>query len=81
MPLWHHLCGILKKICFLSVLFLLAAAASLPVYPRLKRLCEKSRAGKTALTAVCAAGCIAVFLLCTVFLVNDSYNPFIYFRF
>ena len=61
--------------------YLLAAVCAAPVYPFLRR----KLAGHPRLTAaagvVTTVACVAAFGLCVVFLVNDSYNPFIYFRF
>ena len=37
--------------------------------------------GGAALRAVSLAGYVLLFLLTTAFLVNDTYNPFLYFRF
>ena len=62
----------------------LAAGAVLafPVYPWLKRrLAEKGGTVRLAACCVSFAGYVALFLAATAFLVNDTYNPFLYFRF
>ena len=64
-----------------SVFPLLAFVFSLPVVPALSKRLRAARDGerKAALArAVCTA---LLFALSLVFLVGQSYNPFIYFRF
>ena len=60
-----------------SVLPLIALIACMPVLPALKK---KAGAGRTAetLSYIAATG---LMLLSLIFLVGQSYNPFIYFRF
>lgn len=54
----------------------------LPGIPLGKKKLEAAGNGpKTAAGLVTAAGYIMLFLLTTAFLVNDTYNPFLYFRF
>ncbi len=64
------------------VLLVIAVVLAFPVYPWLcgkaARLAGRSR---TALSCLCAAGYVFLFLLSTAYLVNDSYNPFLYFHF
>ena len=60
-----------------SVLPLIAAVASLPVLPALKK--HSGQGGFTEALSYAAATVLMV--LSAVFLVGQSYNPFIYFRF
>ena len=49
-----------------------------------KSLCaavQRSRAGKTALAVLEPVGLTALLAVCTAFLVDGSFNPFLYFRF
>lgn len=72
---WYYLRGN-------GVLLTCAAILAMPVYPwlqkRLKRL--KGNALKAA-AGVCAAAYIMLFVLTVAYLVGDTYNPFLYFRF
>lgn len=60
------------------LLFLILCIASTP-YPKklYYRLYEKYSAAKW----IVAVGGIALLLICVAYLVNSSYNPFLYFRF
>ncbi|MCM1136496.1 MAG: MBOAT family protein [Clostridium sp.] len=63
-------------------LLLTAILLSFPLYPFLKEKAERlSRGGKAALSIGMAAGYVLLFILTTAYLVNDTYNPFLYFRF
>ena len=65
-----------------GVVLLAAVILAFPVYPWAKKKLEAAGNGpKTAAGLVTAAGYIMLFLLTTAFLVNDTYNPFLYFRF
>ncbi len=65
-----------------SVVLLIACVLAFPFYPWLKtRLASIGRMGGTITSVVSMAGYIALFLLATAYLVNDTYNPFLYFRF
>lgn len=64
-------------------IFLIAAAIlfSLPVVPKLRELLQKTEAGKNAVgisTVVCN---IAVLLVCSLLLVENTNNPFLYWSF
>ena len=64
--------------------FLLAAAIlfAFPFYPYIKGKIETmGPAAQTGLSLCAAAGYIGLFFLTTAYLVNDTYNPFLYFRF
>lgn len=64
-----------------TVLFA-AVLLACPFYPWLKRQLAKLKDNtRLALSAVSAAGYAILLLLAVAFLVNDSYNPFLYFRF
>lgn len=53
-----------------------------PVYPWMKqKLAASGNGAGTAVSAAAAAGYILLLLLAVAFLVNDTYNPFLYFRF
>lgn len=53
-----------------------------PVYPWIKRkLTASGKRGRTAASVAAVAGYVLLFLLTVAFLVNDTYNPFLYFRF
>ena len=55
----------------------IACLAALPIAPRLRRAAQK----RSALSFLGTAFAVAVGLLSVLFLVQQSYNPFIYFRF
>ncbi len=61
--------------CYLPVL-IVAGLASTPLGARACR-----RLGGTAQKAVCAGAVLAGLVLCTAYLVDGTYNPFLYFRF
>lgn len=60
-----------------GVIFLIAAVFSTPVYSFFRKL--EDRKGGTAVALSCMY--VLLFLACTAFLVNSTYNPFLYFRF
>lgn len=65
-----------------GMLLLAALLLALPVYPWLCRKYEKLGNSKKALCSLLSLiGYLGLFLLTTACLVNDSYNPFLYFRF
>lgn len=62
----------------------LAAAVVLafPIYPRIREKVESMGSrGRSAAAAVSMAGYVLLFIVTVAFLVNDTYNPFLYFRF
>lgn len=65
-----------------GVLIIIACILACPVYPR---LCEKAAGldGKKGrvVSIFIGAGVMALFLLSTAYMVSDTYNPFLYFRF
>ena len=64
-----------------SVFPLLAFVCSLPVVPAAKKALLARPKGEKILSAARAVFTALLFALCLVFLVGQSYNPFIYFRF
>lgn len=64
-----------------TVLPLIAAAASLPILPRLKAWLGKHEKLEGAADIVSLVCLTALMLLSMIFIVGQSYNPFIYFRF
>ena len=65
-----------------SPILLAAAVLSFPLYPYLQQKAERlPQVGKTILSLAGAVGYALLFFLTTAYLVNDSYNPFLYFRF
>ena len=65
-----------------SVVLLVACILAFPVYPWLKTKMETSKkAVADAVSVISLVGFVALFLLSTAYLVNDTYNPFLYFRF
>ncbi|MBR2582298.1 MAG: MBOAT family protein [Oscillospiraceae bacterium] len=70
-----------KVIAQYSVFPLLAFLCSLPVVPAVKKALLGRRGGKKRIFLVRAVSMALLFALSIVFLVGQSYNPFIYFRF
>lgn len=67
-----------------GVVLLVAAIAAMPLAPRLKQLWNKSPLPHGILGIAKACGCAACLVLFAVtvsYLVADTYNPFLYFRF
>ena len=68
-------------ICKYTVLPLIAAIASLPILPQLKAWLGKHEKLEGAADIVSLVCLTALMLLSMIFIVGQSYNPFIYFRF
>ena len=64
-----------------TVLLLLAVAGATPLAKSLCAAVQRSRAGKTALAVLEPVGLTALLAVCAAFLVDGSFNPFLYFRF
>lgn len=65
-----------------GVVLLIACILSFPVYPWLKeKIASLGNVVTTISSTLSMLGYIALFLLATAYLVNDTYNPFLYFRF
>lgn len=60
----------------------LACVLACPVYPWISRKAAALSRGKSrVLSALSAAAAVLLFLLSTAYMVSDTYNPFLYFRF
>ncbi len=68
---------------FANNLFLILAALifSLPVVPKLRALLQKTEAGENAVGIATVAGNVAVLLVCSLLLVENTDNPFLYWNF
>lgn len=65
-----------------GVLLATAVLLAFPVYPFLKEKRKRlPHAGRVVCNALGMVGYVLAFLLTTAYLVNDTYNPFLYFRF
>ena len=65
-----------------AALLVIAVLFAFPVYPWLQSRAERLTAGRrSVLACACAVGYVGLFLLATAYLVSDTYNPFLYFRF
>jgi len=62
-----------------SIVFILILCIASTPFP--KRLFYKLWEKGKAVRIVFSVGCAAMFILCTAYLVDSSYNPFLYFRF
>lgn len=65
-----------------GVVLIASCILAFPVYPWLKaKIFRMGTAVTTITSALSMLGYMALFLLATAYLVNDTYNPFLYFRF
>ena len=65
-----------------SVVLLTACILSFPIYPWLTlKVKSLGKPARTIISIASILGFVALFLLSTAYLVNDTYNPFLYFRF
>lgn len=65
-----------------GLILVLAILASMPVLSLLKKKVQPMNSmAKTIVSVVTFAGCFVLFFVTTAYLVADSYNPFLYFRF
>lgn len=65
-----------------GVVLLVACILAFPVYPWLrKKVSGLNVTGRLTVSVVSMVCYLALFLLATAYLVNDTYNPFLYFRF
>ncbi len=60
--------------------YILAFISSLPVLPFISKKLKNKVLTRTY-NVITQVACVVLFAVCVIFLVNDSYNPFIYFRF
>ena len=63
------------------VVFVIALFGATPLPAKLRSRIRQTAAGKHVLTIAEPLALIALLLICTAFLVDGSYNPFLYFRF
>lgn len=61
-----------------GIVFLAAAYFSTP---HIKKILVRFSGEGAAVSGISSAGCTLLFLLCVAYLVNSTYNPFLYFRF
>ncbi len=64
-----------------AVILAVAAVGATPLVGKAVERIRALRCGSAALNAVEPVFLLAVLLVCTAFLIQDSYNPFLYFRF
>lgn len=65
-----------------GLVLLTAVLLAFPLYPWLQEKCERVGSGvKRLLSLLTGLGYVGLFLLTTAYLVGDTYNPFLYFRF
>lgn len=66
-----------------GILLIIAVLLSAPIYPWVKKKIEQiqKKRKKNLIKVLCAVCYITLFLLTTAYLVGDTYNPFLYFRF
>ena len=64
-----------------AVVFVLAAVGATPLPARLARRVAATRGGNRALTVAEPLALLALLAVVTAFLVDGSFNPFLYFRF
>lgn len=64
-------------------MFIMAAVFATPVSKKVKKLLAGLRSSSAKMTAAILSTAVytVLFLICVAYLVNDSYNPFLYFRF
>ena len=66
-----------------GVFLMVALIISVPIYPVLRRriLASSSKRAKAVMAGIIAAAYVILLLLTTSYLVSNTYNPFLYFRF
>ena len=64
-----------------AVMLLLAAVGTTPLPRRAFDALERTHGGRTVLTVLEPVGLVALLAVCTAYLVDGSFNPFLYFRF
>ena len=64
-----------------AVLLLLAVLGAMPLPKKLYTVAQHSRMGRTISAILEPVGLTALLAVCTAFLVDGSFNPFLYFRF
>ena len=68
---------------FVNNIFLIifGIAVSMPIIPKFKIMLQKTSAGENAVGAVTIVSNIAILLICTILLVENTNNPFLYWTF
>lgn len=64
-----------------AVVLIVAVAGATPLFQKLFRRFEKTKAGSAVLTVAEPLGIVLLLTVCTAYLVDGSFNPFLYFRF
>lgn len=64
-----------------AVLLLLAVLGAMPLPKKLYTVAQHSRMGRMISAILEPVGLTALLAVCTAFLVDGSFNPFLYFRF
>ncbi len=74
---------ITTKSSFMNNIFLIifALAVSMPIIPKLRSLLQKSEAGENAVGVATVIANVATLAVCTILLVNNTNNPFLYWNF
>ena len=74
---------ITTKSSFMNNIFLIlfAVAVSMPIIPKLRGLLQKSEAGENAVGVATVVANVATLAVCTILLVNNTNNPFLYWNF
>ena len=62
-------------------LILFGIAVSMPIIPKVKILLQKTSAGENAVGVLTIISNIAILLICTILLVENTNNPFLYWIF
>ena len=63
------------------VIFIIAGIASTPLIKKITDKMSENKKMKTILGVFETIGYMCLLIICTSFLISDSFNPFIYFRF
>jgi len=79
-PVWDF--GLKLSVCNNIFWIALAAAFCLPIVPKVKCFVARRTSGEIMLFGILQTAVnAAIIIICTSFLIGDSYNPFLYFRF
>lgn len=72
----------LKNYWFMLVICIIGSTPLMKkLYEKLAKMCEKNKVLAVLFDTMSIIVCIAIFVLSIAYLVNSSYNPFLYFRF
>ena len=64
-----------------AVVLIVAVLGATPMFQKLFRRFERTKAGSAVLTVAEPLGIVLLLTVCTAYLVDGSFNPFLYFRF